>query len=95
MKFSMGVMGVATFILSYTFAFLRGWQLAAVMSASIPVLGIVMGTSATFVGKMATRSTEPCERPAPHRRRSRSLRLTPPCYCPMPQQQRAVSAPFR
>eukprot|EP01045_Picozoa_sp_COSAG04_P008828 COSAG04_NODE_498_length_13385_cov_46.317853_2_plen_86_part_00 len=65
MKFSMGVMGVATFILSYTFAFLRGWQLAAVMSASIPVLGIVMGTSATFVGKMATRSTEACECPAP------------------------------
>lgn len=58
MKFGQGVMGFATFVLSYLFAFLRGWQLAAVMCASIPALAIVVGVGATFMGKMAAMSTE-------------------------------------
>ena len=58
MKFGQGVMGFATFVLSYVFAFLRGWQLAAVMCASIPALAIVVGIGATFMGKMAAMSTE-------------------------------------
>jgi ATP-binding cassette, subfamily B (MDR/TAP), member 1 len=58
MKFGQGVMGFATFVLSYVFAFLRGWQLAAVMCASIPALAIVVGVGATYMGKMAAMSTE-------------------------------------
>lgn len=51
-------MGFATFVLAYVFAFLRGWQLALVMCASVPALAIVVGVGATAMGKMAANASE-------------------------------------
>eukprot|EP01052_Picozoa_sp_SAG31_P082117 SAG31_NODE_42112_length_273_cov_0.591954_1_plen_90_part_11 len=47
------IMSISTFLLSFVFAFVRGWQLALMMCAALPLLGLTGHLMGSVLGKAA------------------------------------------
>jgi ABC-type bacteriocin/lantibiotic exporter with double-glycine peptidase domain len=51
-------MSLSTFVLSFVFAFLRGWQLALMMCAALPVLAVTGAMMGSVIGKMTEKGLQ-------------------------------------